>query len=537
MKKASGLTALGFMLAIIFAAALPARAESVDQRINALEAELTRLKAEQAEVKSEQLELRKNALAAEGALPTFTYRAGNGLRIEAADKSWAIRFAMEAHMRMLFEKGRMHLGRTNGEVMARRFRPRWNFCVVNCFYEIEYSLDDDGFGTSSELQRGAVWVHLEQISPWLPTVYFGQDIPAESGDFGSGSSAVGWQQEFPLLQRGLINTGSSTNGFGFNWDDKPLGSIGIPGKINRINFAVAGVSETGDGRSTNIDAGHNMLAYISVAPFSELKNKWLEGFEWEFGAWFCKVDRFDALSDVSEGGNGYGAVDADGNGEDENPQDQDCERLRIRDNGDGGRQTLFDTGSGRIGRGLHHSLFTGIQYEVGPYTLRVFGYFARWHNGSGNVNAGVGRPGLTKGNNWNIAHDLWLFSPKGWLTGSPSTPGSVLVGTRFERVDVTCNHGGGAPGLAPAVAGTGGCTNAGFNRNTVLVREWGIYYFLMSRVSIGVNWTWYDAQNLPFATRHALELTKFPNSKVDASQRSSRGGSWTDVSLNFRYRF
>jgi hypothetical protein len=506
MKKLSGLTALGFMLAIIFAAALPARADSVDQRIDTLEAELTRLKAEQAQVKSEQIELKKNALAAEGALPTFTYRPAAGLRIEAADKSWAIRFAMESHMRMLFEKGKMHFGRTNGEVQGRRFRPRWNFCVVNCFYEIEYSLDDDGFGGSSELQRGAVWVHLEQISPWLPTAYFGMDIPSESGDFSSGSSFTGWQMEYPLLQRGLINTGSASNGFGFNWDDKPLSAIGIPGKINRINLVMAAIGEAGDGTSAFRDAGGNMLAYISLAPFSELKSKWLEGLEWEFGSWFCKVDRFDSGSN-----DGSSFTDPD----------QDCERLRIRDNGDGGRTTLFDTGSGRIGRGLHHSLFTGIQWEVGPYTLRVSGYWARWHNGSGE---GVGRPGLTKGNNWNIAHDLWLFSPKGFLTGSASTPGSVLVGTRFERVDVTCNSGGGAPGLTAA-----GCTGAGFNRNVILVREWGIYYFLMARASMGINWTWYDAANIPTGSRFNLGLASNPT--------TPRGGSWVDVALNFRLRF
>jgi hypothetical protein len=131
MKKVSSFTALGFVLAIIFAAALPVRADSVDQRIGTLEAELTRLKAEQVQVKSEQIELKKNALAAEGELPTFSYRAGSGLTITAADKSWGIRIAFESHMRMLFETGKMHFGRTNGEVQGRRFRPRFNFCVVN----------------------------------------------------------------------------------------------------------------------------------------------------------------------------------------------------------------------------------------------------------------------------------------------------------------------------------------------------------------------------------------------------------------------
>jgi hypothetical protein len=496
MKKVSGLTALGFMLAIIFAAALPAWAESVDQRISTLEAELARLKAEQVEVKSEQIELRKNALAAEGALPTFTYRPAAGLRIEAADKSWSIRFAMEAHMRMLFESGRSHAGRTNGEVMARRFRPRWNFCVVNCFYEIELAYDNDGFATNSAIQRGAVWVHLEQISPWLPTFYLGMDIPSSTGEFPDGDGFTGWQMEKPIILRALPNTGSASNGFGFNWDDKPLSAIGIPGKITRINFAVAGIGESGDGGSTNADAGHNMLWYINVAPFSELKSKWLEGFEFEMGYWLCKVDPFVT--------------------------DQNCARLRLRDNGDGGRQTLFDTGSGRIGRGPMHYLYPGVQWEIGPYTLRATGQFARWKNGQ-DTGADT-RPGHTKANGFNISHDLWLFSPKGWLTGAATTPGSVLVGTRFERSSADCNYGGGQPGGGPCTP-----SSIGFNRIVVLVREWGVYYFLMNRMSVGINWTWYDASNLPVAALANLGILNHPD--------NARGGSWLDVALNFRVRF
>lgn len=510
MKKVSSFTALGFVLAIIFAAALPARADSVDQRIGTLEAELTRLKAEQVQVKSEQIELKKNALAAEGELPTFSYRAGSGLTITAADKSWGIRMAFESHMRMLFETGKMHFGRTNGEVQGRRFRPRWNFCVVNCFYEIEYSIDEDGFGGSSELQRGTVFVHLEQVNPWLPTAYFGMDIPTESGDFSSGSSYTGWQMEYPLLQRGLINTGSASNGIAVRWNDKPLGAIGIPGKINTINLVMAAVSDAGDGLSTFHDAGGNMLAYISIDPFSELKSKWLEGLSFEMGAWFCKVDGFDS---ESSGGGGSATTDPD----------QDCSRLRLRDNGDGGRTTLFDTGSRRLGRGLMHYLYPGVQWEVGPYTLRFAAAFARWHNGDA-VDSQNGRPGLTKGNSWNIAHDLFLFSPKGWLTGSARTPGSVLVGTRFERTTADCNVGGGQS------FGSGGCTGAGFNRNVVLVREWGVYYFLMSGLSTGINWTWYDAKNMPNSSRVNLGIDK-------SNDRLGKGGSWVDVALNFRYRF
>ena len=79
--------ALGFLLTVLLAAAAPVRADDVDQRIRSLEDELARLKSEQTQVKAEQIELRKEATAAETALPNFSYRPGSGMLIETADKS------------------------------------------------------------------------------------------------------------------------------------------------------------------------------------------------------------------------------------------------------------------------------------------------------------------------------------------------------------------------------------------------------------------------------------------------------------------
>ena len=74
---------LALLSAVLFAAA-PAAAQSVDDKIKMLEQELTTLK-------TQQIELKKEATAAAAALPTFEYRPGNGLNIEAADKSWGLR--------------------------------------------------------------------------------------------------------------------------------------------------------------------------------------------------------------------------------------------------------------------------------------------------------------------------------------------------------------------------------------------------------------------------------------------------------------
>ena len=193
MKKGFwGFAALGSMLAALLLVAVPVRAQNVDDKIKALEQELT-------ELKSQQIELKKESTAAAAALPTFSYRPGNGVDISAADKSWGLRFSMEAHLRTIFESGQDAIGRTNGEVMLRRWRPYFFYCIDNCLYEIEMGFDMDGFGTgnaknstnsatSSIMQRGVTHFHLENLNPWLPTV----DIAASGFPAGSVVSSSPW---------------------------------------------------------------------------------------------------------------------------------------------------------------------------------------------------------------------------------------------------------------------------------------------------------------------------------------------------------
>ncbi len=226
MKKGFwGFAALGFMLAALLLAAVPAGAQSVDDKIKALEQELT-------DLKSQQIELKKESTAAAAALPTFSYRPGNGVDITAADKSWGIRFSMEAHIRTLFESGQDAVGRTNGETMLRRWRPYFFYCIDNCLYEIEMGFDMDGFGTgnaknstnsatSSIMQRGVVHFHLENLNPFLPTVDIGGDVSTAFSLTRQGSSAVGTQMDYDLLSRNFgPNTGRAGWGYVFNWDDR-----------------------------------------------------------------------------------------------------------------------------------------------------------------------------------------------------------------------------------------------------------------------------------------------------------------------------
>jgi hypothetical protein len=490
---------LALLTAVLFAAA-PAFAQSVDDKIKTLEQELSQLK-------TQQIELKKEATAAAAALPTFEYRPGNGLEIEAADKAWGIRFTIETHFRMNFESGRDQVGRSNGELMGRRFRPGIIYCVNNCLWEIEATLDLDGWGTGngknalgttggSILQRGAVVFNAQELHAWLPSVQFGMEA---QNAFGAslarqGSGSVGAQAEYDLHTRNNgFNTGRAGQGIVLNWDDRSLSGIGIPGRIGKFQLGMSAIAEGDDGLASFTDR-KDFNTYLSLQPFSQIKNKWIRGLTFEAGAWFCNVD-----NRANENG---------------------CSRYRVQDHGDGGRQTLFDTGADSIGDGLHMAWGTGVVYNVGPYTLRAMG---AWQNSEDRG----GTAGKKRAHSFLIGHDLFIWSPKGFLTGSSSTPGSILLGTHFERVDMSvgCNDVG---------ACTGGHL-AQFHRNRVLLREGDIWYFIAPRMSVGLNVLWYDAANLRVGPNQACANLGICDG--NGNGRDGKGGNWFDMMLNWRYTF
>jgi hypothetical protein len=199
-----------------------------------------------------------------------------------------------------------------------------------------------------------------------------------------------------------------------------------------------------------------------------------------------------------------------------------CSRVQIQDNGNSARQVLFDTGANSIGEGLATLISPGITWEIGPYRLRAMGAWFQAHDGGFKPTAPVGSTSVTgkkRANNFLIGHDLFLWSPKGWLTGNVNTPGAVYVGTHFERNNVSCE----IPRCNPAI-------NSGqFHRGVYVVREWDLWYFIAPRMSIGGSLLWYDASNLTTAVQKNLGVNK--------NGRPGGGGNWLDGNLNWRYQF
>jgi hypothetical protein len=157
----------------------------------------------------------------------------------------------------------------------------------------------------------------------------------------------------------------------------------------------------------------------------------------------------------------------------------------------------------------------GLQYTVGPSRIRSI--FTTLDTEKLN-------PGI-KAYNWLIALDQYIWSPKGWLTGSPNIVGSVLFGTHFERNQLWCDPGSQRNPTCLSQ------NDGQYHRNTVLLREWDLWYFVAPQMSFGVNFMWYDAKN----------LTTGPGSNQEAifgrSGREGSGGDWVNVLLNWRYTF
>ena len=513
-----GLAAMGFMLLAFVLAAAPARAQNMDDKIKALEQELSQLK-------DQQVSLRKEAAAAADALPEFSYRPGGGLNISAADKSWGINFGFEGHYRLEFMHGKDELGRSKGELMGRRARPQFVYCLNNCFYEIQHRLDNDGFGTQSNLQRSMVSIHFEQMNPWLPRFSFGMDSEFPVSLYRQGSGNFGAQAEYDLLSRNNgLNTGRYGNGGMLAWDDLDI----ITGRA-QLNIAMAKFGEGDDGAASNTDH-QKFAAYLRVEPFTKMKNKWIEGLGFEAMHWWCNEDpRSVAAANGSPGGN----VSA-------------CTRNRVQDHGDGGRQTLFSFTPTQEPTVARHSAFNhyslmGIGYRVGPYWLRFIRGWQHYNFASDSTVAAQHQGAGSSASNFMISHDLFIWSPKGFLTGDTTIPGSILLGTHFERNDYRC-------GKFAVAGGTTSCdTSAQFNQNRILLREWDAWYFLTNRISTGISILWYDASNLATGRTgagQALGVFKTPNiagTGCDitggASPCRGKGGDWTDVHLNFRMYF
>lgn len=570
MKKLLSFAALGSLLAAFLLAAVPARAQGVDSRINALEGELAQLKAEQARVRDGQMELRKEVTAAKAKLPNFRYRKGRGLTITAADKSWMWNMNYRLNMHMYFfpsakvarginaeeqeelaslntahetinedgaldavnvaleeqseeaEEGineKKGTDRASGRMQPRRNRLYMNFCWTDCFYEINLSLDGENSVRTAQFRDTRFKVHFEQYSPYLPTLHFG--VRAGTKIYMGRSSSSGFKAEHNFACRAATTCTGSGSQIGLQWEDVPLGSL--PGTLDfHAQYAGIAVGESHDFNRATDRKGFS--TWVGLRPFRRTKSKYLKNLRLGFGYHMNNIDKRAARA-----------------ANDDNA-DSEPNEIRLRTHEDRGRVTLFRARD--IAGGNMQFFSPGIRHQIGPWFFRAMWARVTFED-KGNLagddtfddedNKGVRITG------WEVTNGLWLWSPKGFLTGSSRRPGSVQLGWTFERADAKCGTGRRTSSGRGCIEG-GNSDGGDKNQMHLLNRELTLWYNLHARTRIGLIWNWWKSSSTPVDTQVAIGCkarsnTVTANRGSESGEGPGRDCDWHTVTLAFQTRW
>ena len=197
-KRALGLTSALFFVGAMALVASPVQAADVDTRITALERELAQLKQSQ-EVANEE-----RALAAEAKMPSFSYAAGKGLTIAAADNNWSINFGqrLQIYTSYWLSDDNPAKGYNHGSIRVRRFRPSINVTSQQGFYEVKWTFN----GNTGVAFDGDIYLHFEKMNPFLPTLGYGYN-PSFSGN---KVQSYGRTEDSPMIN--ALGMGGSQDG-------------------------------------------------------------------------------------------------------------------------------------------------------------------------------------------------------------------------------------------------------------------------------------------------------------------------------------
>ena len=448
LSKMRGAVSSLFLIGLFVAAAAPVRAGSVEDRINALEDELAQLKADQQDVKKEQMELKQDALAAKAAMPKFSYRKGSGLRINAADKSWGLRIRARWHYRLMFwdEDAIASEDFSQGEIRLRRLRQRFNYFWNNGFYELDIE-NTQGNDRGIEVQHGEFRVHFEKMNPYLPQLVIGPRVSTFFNKHDTNwSSSTGGLFDRSMFQDGAgIGAGSQNNAIGLFWSRIKIGS----GRMRfQAIYSNQGLTNLADQDRPETDKKALHLAF-HIEPFRKSKNKWLKGIDLGIG---YQLDRIHP----GESGRSFFRV-------------RTTERTRLR---------LIELSSDLDPTSGRTYVTPGFGWKIGPYWLRTS---LAWNRGD------LETTGDVKGRMFKIVHELFIWSPKGFLTGTTSRPGSLMFFTGFERDDYDADNNG----LRNCGPGGSSCESAyAYNFNI------GAWYFIQRRLRVGFEFSRYTVNKI-----------------------------------------
>jgi hypothetical protein len=337
-------------------------------------------------------------------------------------------------------------GFSQGDLALRRWRTRINYFWDNRFYEFDMEIDG-GADRGLQIQHGELHVHFEDLNPFLPTFTIG---PRVSGFFNrhdtNWGSSTGGVFDRSMFQDGAgIGAGSQNNGIGLTWDDVPIG----PGvMLFQAIYSNQGLTNIASQERPNTDKRAVHIGW-NLEPFSKLKNKWINGIDLGVG---YQLDRVHP----DEDGRGFFRV-------------RTTERQRLR---------LIEVARDLDPESMRHYVTPGFGWRIGPYWLRASG---GWNKGEFEDGRGV------EGWMWRVVHELFVWSPKGFLTGSVNAPGSLMLFGGFERD----NYRAANNGLRNCNSVGGPCERAHASSANA-----GLWYFIQRGLRVGVEYGHYRVNKI-----------------------------------------
>jgi hypothetical protein len=252
-----------------------------------------------------------------------------------------------------------------------------------------------------------------------------------------------------------------------------------------------------------------MMGFVGMRPFSKLKDqKWLRGLDVGLGWQFHALDSPSGLAEDDSG-----AIN-----------------IRFRDEERRGRQDFFrpasinnsfgdDTGQ-NVGGGFAYVLIPGLTYTVGPYKAR-FNYLTTRYASNDDGIGGVWAHGFE------VAHQIFLWSPKGFFTGSPTTPGSLQIGYAYEHGIMSCGHG------CDAAPGSGA-----YHNQSYVLNQTTVWYYIRPSLRVGVWWDYWGMANSPGQSQIAVgcvsSQSAFTNSASTANGRVGKSCWFNSINLGFQ---
>jgi len=516
-KQGKYFTAMSFGLVASIAAVWPVQAQSdIEDQIKVLESEVQKiepLKDQIERLRSQQVEMKKEATAAAAEMPTFSYRPGRGMTIAGADKSWSFNTTYRINIynyNIIGGKPNFNdngsqrsTNTTFGEFFPRRNRLYTTLCWDDCFFQFETSIDGETAERAASFRDNELTVGLNQLNPYFPYFSIGLRRGAGKTHVGRSSDSDGKMEHSVILDGFAWGGDGSHAGMGLGWDGVDIGS----GEYDLfLNLAT---SRQGTHQEFVNDDRKGIMGYMGGRPFANTKSKWLSGLEMGIGYQGQSIDQ----PQNSLAGDTAGV------------------QIRVRSVERRGRQDLFfpaviTAGAGssndtqNIGGGWGSVIIPGLKWTVGPYMARAVYVTTRYAN--------VNNPGIgsgIRGRGFTIDNQLMVWSPKGFLTGSQTTPNTVMLSFGFERADMNC---GSACDASPSTGS--------FHAQTVLNRETALWYWLRPSLGVGMWWHYWTSANTPYRTQVAVGC-KDDRAEALSGKGVGRSCSWHSLNTGLRFRW